>query len=165
MDTKQFNLFQEVVQFAVDERRKPRHKSRFKMSSWFELPERNGVTTKKARETMIEKLDLSVPGYHDDWVALKQDVNFCGTTACLAGTALIMYGEDRFIFQDELDYDGDYVLTKDGKVKEISDRAYEVLGFTGNDHELFYMTSQSIDEIVARATQIAAKHGHKLEII
>jgi hypothetical protein len=166
MDIKQFNLFQETIQYAIDEDKRAREtgvRSHFDMGSWmifgYNAQER-GISLK--RVTNVPEL-----GHYATVEGLE--MGSCGTAACLAGTAVLMHGADKFLVDvdDIEDTNGAaYVLTEDNERVSIPARAERLLGMKHDEaHELFHMTAHSMSQIVDYASGIAKRHGHQLEVM
>jgi PAS domain-containing protein len=158
MDEKQFDLFQRTFQFAVDESRRD-DGSAFDMSNWMVL--------KKSAHRVFDKTKIGATMHR---TMPMERVTQCGTVSCLAGTAVMFNGGDALIMSETGSgwsvSQGSAVLTKDGRVVDVDDRAQELFGITSREaNSLFYATEASIDELVERGTKLAETYGHTLEII
>jgi len=121
----------------------------------------------------FERLDAAItyasehPAEFDMYTWFKQ--TRCGTTACLAGTALLQAGyEPRFTASgraedvDLLDADGDpYSITaawRDGVAYPVSETAAELLGLTVDQaDEIFNLAD--LDEVIEMRNHWAAEAG------
>lgn len=166
MDIKQFNLFQETVQYAIDEDKRQREtglKSHFDMSSWFTF----GYESQRRGVKFTPLLD--VPGYETYSKVEGATLGSCGTAACLAGTAVLLNGSDVPIVDttDISETDGAaWVLTEDRRAMSISQRAQDLLGLTsGEASRLFHMTNASIESIVVYCRELAKRYDHELEVM
>jgi hypothetical protein len=160
MDVKQFNLFQQTMQYAADEDRRVEESeecvsSGFNMSHWLKI---TGIGYRAKVETVVAE------GAKYNVLSTANAMS-CGTACCVAGTAIMLNGSDQIIVEDGSRSTG-AVITEDGEVMSIAGRAAQLFGLDLNTAiGLFHMTENSFDEILERATSIAAREGHELVVV
>lgn len=92
----------------------------------------------------------------------------CGTSCCVAGKICLLAG-DQFVWQDDGErvragtvIEVDEVITEDGRVMDIDDRAIELLGVKENEAYPLFSGGNSASGLLLRARGLAAKHGEEL---
>lgn len=168
MDVKQFNLLQTTMQFAQDELREAWAENRdssFDMDDWFDYTDETLLADAFANKTKTTHVGRKGEAL---WALPTLAAGTCGTSACLAGTAVLLNGEDQVLVMPQNSI-VDLVLLKDGRTMAFQDRGRALLGLTHADaDDLFFRSADTEEEwnaLVERATKIAARHGHTLELI
>jgi hypothetical protein len=150
VDQKQFNIFQEAIQWVADE---ARHKAEGERS--------HGLKHLQAEwgmgRTVAERL-VAHPSYRV----------VCATACCVAGNIVLLNG-DRFVSDSALPADCTVAVqscvTAEGDVMDIDDRAIELAGLSEGEAAMLFGGANSWTDIVEMAIQIAKVHGFELEVI
>lgn len=157
MDVKQFDLFQRAVQYAIDESKQ--HSGRFDMSDWMSFPKHDQVELDFSRPAVG-------PGSYLEGYGVVTNIQSCGTAACLAGAGIMLHGGYGFVL-GRGDTSTNWVFGEDDqKITSIMNAAIKEFGLDEEkDVHIFGMVSEPLEEIVDEAREIAARHGHELEVI
>jgi|SRR5262245_32908516 len=153
MDKKQFELFQEAVQWVLDEKRaseKGRKHNRIwhKQKFWGQ-----GEVTDESVTQVGTSLTMSV---------------VCPSAACLAGNVVLLHG-DRMVALVNHGRPGDvvqadYCADDKDRVYMIGTRARQLLGITSEEAAIFG-GDHSRRLVIEMAKEIAENHGYKMELI
>lgn len=86
------------------------------------------------------------PDEHEQATFAKRAINGCGTTACIAGHALLLSGE--YDLTAEWDFAGefDFIQKSTGEIVVASDHAQALLGVDEVQQETLFFTLQDEDE-------------------
>lgn len=158
MNEKQFDLFQASIQWAVDY---TRHYDGFldgreKMSEWDSQTHNQGLWVHGEVDT------TKVVFTSDDNVSYYP---VCGTSCCLAGKAVILNGDQPVVWSDYGGGSSNEVVTDDGRLMRVSERARELFGITSGQAATMFNGDNSADRLVQEGTRIARYYGHDLTVI
>lgn len=149
MDQKQFNLFEQGIQWVKDEADHPEQRSgpQHQQSTWGwgKVQKVFGIKAKNSAQT---------------WVPV------CPSSCCLAGNIVLING-DKFVIPEgyEGDCNVDYCLTVEGEVESISERARDLAGLTDGEAQSMFEGSNSPDYIIEYAAVIADRNGYELNLL
>lgn len=118
-------------------------------------------------DRVLARIERDPATWHQgDFFAFRSGVDFCGTTACFAGHALLESGWTMDVKESEMFSYGHSVVVRDpsGKINvNYDDEAAELLGFTEDEAErVFYETQRvslaELREVIAgiRANRVEA---------
>lgn len=149
MDQKQFNVFEQGIQWVKDERDHPE--------------QRTGVEHNQGTwgwGKVMSKLGITAKNSHQSWLPV------CPSACCLAGNIVLIAG-DKFVIPEgyEGDCNVDYCLTGEGEVENIAERAKDLAGLTDGEAQMLFEGSNSADHIIDMATRIADRNGYELNLL
>jgi hypothetical protein len=154
MDLKQFNIFQEAIQWVVDEQRRRRADK--------DIYEMTGRLRHFQQEWGMGRVVAERLAAHPSYQMV------CPTACCVAGNIVLING-DRFVVDSVLPEDSlvavQSCVTDKGEIVDIDDRAIEVVGLDAVEAMNLFSGGNSWRDIVHCATKIAKAHGHTLEVI
>lgn len=174
-------LLDKAVGWATKESKRG-SKSRWYQGMWWTASRdqwrefrKNGFVKHLTNEQLLEGDDA---GEHY-WViansngadVLSSDRTTCGTTGCIAGYVTAMNRDEALVFRPteatpynpmgpeggvRKQIDGHYVLTTDGKIMEVDQRARELLGITSQQARRLFSSGNSIEDVQEFADRIKA---------
>lgn len=152
MNTKQFEILQQSVQWVVDEARRL---------------QTDQVTGDREHLQMEWAIGLATGVQVRDRFEV-----LCTTACCLAGNAVLVAGDQMVVRKSDLEFallDDDITtnlcVTAEGNVRDISQRAQELMGLHQDQATALFDAENGWQTIVVYATEYAAEHGHELVVI
>jgi len=167
MDTKQFNDFQQVIQWVVDEARRKEAEDLAAADDVL-LPPTDLVHNQnywgygKVTDTRIPIKPNSVFGKSVEEVQMV-----CPTACCVAGHVVVRHG-DQMVAGVQITRDSvsaDYCVDEDGRVHSIPDRAQDLLGISSSESSTLFDGDNDADDVVDKAMDIADAYGYELTVI
>jgi hypothetical protein len=155
MDIKQFAVFEQGVQWVVDEqtrRQEGEEPNGIKhVQSWWAAGERTNKTIKRRFETYTV---------------------VCATACCLGGNFCLIAGDEFVAGSMDIGLSSNphyvnarWVLTAEGDVRSVSARAAELTGITDAEASRLFDGDNTPDNVIRYATEIAARYGHELQVM
>jgi hypothetical protein len=149
MEQKQFDLFEQGIQWVKDERDHPEQRSGWQhvQSTW-------------GWGKVMSKFGIKAKNSHQSWVPV------CSSACCLAGNIVLTNG-DKFVVQEGFqgDVNVDYCLTPEGEVENIAERAKDLAGLTDYEASTLFEGSNSADFLIEYAATVAERNGYELNLL